>query len=514
MRRVQRIAIMAALATDAGGVGAPSVTSLVLPAANWDSRGRAARSGQYGSSYAMAYVVHDDGYTWWRHTDATGRLTGLDPGQHIAELAGLTGTRVDLPAGNVTASSVGALTRAATGFGGSGSTVEFPGAASTGTGVAAAGAMGVWGNRWETATSRGNPVTIPLGQHFTSPAFDVLPRSVRLNLDGDGTQPIPFAIYVGGSAEDPNGGVLIASGSITPNAAGWATYVLTTSTVIPASSSVRVIINGDPANATSYPGFNQNGGAGSDLTDQNLELYDASAGAGGFTFGQAWPAALSGRSFVAPFNLRLCVQIEYTAAPYCSDASRRGYIGVHTDVVLGGSQSDLTGIDPLGANVYTSVTLPSLIGMIDDRHEFAAGTSTGGQMRLARYDGGVTGDADGATLGVDLGQTSGTATDAWVGIDTPGVSNLTAGAVVQMLVRGNGGRSIRYATGGSPEFASPDYDPADFDGSAEFETNSGSSNSTNDAVACEASVDGTGATNPGNLPGRRMRWRTLGITAV
>ncbi len=515
MRREQQIVVIASSAPSLGG-GAPVVSSFSLPAANFDTRSRAARSGQYGSSYAMAYVANDTDYWWWTHNGV-----GPDPGDWIAALAGKTGHVTDIAAGNRTAAQVGAATRAAHSLGGSGATVAFPGTCSAGTvPIASAGAAGLWGNRNESATARGNPITIPLGQHFTSPSASSFVASIRVNLDGDGTEPVSVAVYTGGSAADPNGGVLAISYTVTPNGPAWYTYVPTAAEAfaLASSTSTRIIVNASTSNATSYPGFNQGDGSGldSDLTDMNLEIYDATVAGGGFDNSQPWPSTLSGRSYTNPFGLRMLVAIEYRQAPFCSDASRRGFVGVHTDQIFGGQQSALTFPDAAGANVYVGVTMPTLIGMEQDRHEVAAGGThdSGAQFRLPCYSGGSIGDASGATLATDVGQTSGTATQAWLGVDVVGSVPIASGATLQLDTRGNGGITIRYATSGSPEIASPDWSPADLASNNEFETNSGSTNSTDDAVAAEATVDGTGGTNPGNYPGRRVRWRTPGIVAA
>ena len=457
-------------------------------AASWDTRGRAARNGTYGSTRQGAYWLlpgSTNRYVWWSHDDGTGRFVGYDPGDYEAALAGYVGIEVQLAAGNRTAAQVATATRAAlnstyTVSGASANVIIAGGGlspllADVGEAFVSRGTAGLWGSRGMTPASHGNAMNDVVCSHATSPAEDVVITAIGVHVSGgdmntppDPDEPIEVALYVGGAAGEAGGAAfagttLVAQGSLAPDAVGYVWLPLTAAQAaeIPASSSLWLCAKGGLGYTTTRTNYHGQGSASSDLTNQQLVVLEAGGGAGQIdpTYGVPFPASLAGINVASVFGVTLMANLEYRTAPFASDGSWGAVLGVHTDDVLGGSQSDLLGGDPLGANVLMSVTTPPVQGMELARREIAIGGTHTGQFRLGIYAGGAAEDPDGATLLHDEGQTAGSATNAWVGIDVaPGVS-VAASSLVWLAFRGNGNVTVRFGANANPEVASPDDDP-------------------------------------------------------
>ncbi len=286
------------------------------------------------------------------------------------------------------------------------------------------------------------------------------------------------------------------------------------------AASLWILVRGQCTNT--HPGLHSTGDlTGSDLTDRQIIVLSGVS---------TDPAVAAPSSLAAPgvgisgaFSVKQMVAVGLDAAPYIGNGERRGVQGMHSDIVFTRSQSTLGA----GANVGVVTPIPYLIGIVATRHEVAVGSThdSGRQFRLHGFgvDGLLDAEIDGGPVLWDAGETTGTATEAWVGLDLADVP-LTPGAFAMLEVRGNGGISIRFEDG---SLGQADRSPAAFDAadpmdfawsqgagdpdSPEVEINASSpTHSTDPAVPIEGPFDATSSFRPGNYPGQRFHWRVAG----
>ena len=332
--------------------------------------------------------------------------------------------------------------------------------------------------------------------------MSLLDRSVASGIvDGYSRDGMPSAASLVGTT-------LLFEVITTGSATGWNWVLLTPSQVAAIASSTSLWMLGKSNSATTDPGYTSTATTtGFDFTVQNMLIFSGIAA----NPSTAYPASLAGEpsttSAVFPFFAVL-----YRPAAGTGDVTIYR-TGVHTDDVLGGSESDLTAPDPAGANVMAFMTAPAFTGLQLHGMRIAVGATHSQQFRIGVATGGVFENIDGATLVWDAGQTTGSSTNTWLSAVAPtgGASvSIASGANMWAWFRGNGGITVRYAPNADATTANPNYDPMDFpissglgDG-AEYETNSGNPNhSTSDAVALESTLvrDVADDLLPGNYPG-------------
>lgn len=514
-----------------------ATVTVTLAAASWDGRDRAARSGTLGSTRTGSYILlpgSTDRYVWCTQDDGTGRQCGYDPGDVEAALVGFTGIQVELDADIVDAADVATAYRAALAgtytTGGTGADLVLSGGGLDVDNVAVGGAFddrgdaGVWGSRGTAVSSHGNPINDVVCAHATSPAFDALITGIGAHFSGgdmstppDPDEPVELALYVGGTAGEAGGAAfagttLVFQGAIAPDAVGYAHIALTPAqaALIPASSSLWLCAKGGPGNTVTRPTFHTQGSADSDLTNQQLVVLEPGIGAGQIdpTFGVPFPASLSGINVDAVFGVVLMINLEFRTDPFVGDGSWRQTMGVHTDAVLAGSQSDL---GAGGANVLVQFETPPVADMYMGAVRIAVGATHTDQFRVFSYLGGVSEDPDGAALAHDYGQTAGSATNAWVELAAPvGRVDVPPSSIEWVGFRGDGNITVRFGANANPEVAGfttdepPDYRLSTGVGDGdEYEMDENNANhSTDDTDPAEATVvtDASDAL-PGNYPG-------------
>lgn len=516
----------------------PTLVTLTLAPASFDTRRRAFIEGHGGSTVNGAYVVlpgtgaAPNRYLWWSHNGYN-----LDPGTHVPALAGYTGVEVALGSGNHTAAQRATATRTAVNgvsgwvAGGSGAQVTIrgpinPATVATGGAYTARGAAGLFGHHTDADFTNGNPFNDAIAVHGTFTAGPAVLTAVGVLLGTPAGESVRLALYIGGSSVSFTGTTLVAQGIVTATGSGnvWAWLPLTAaqSAAIADNASVWVVAKSNQNGGTLHPAFSNLGGAEEDWTARNLVIF--TGGSINVDPAVAFPASLAGlASDIATGNaVVMMAAFEYRTLPLCGDASLGGtttnglVLGMHTDGVLTASESALTSPDAGGANVLAALTTPPIIGMLETRRETALHDISSGQMRTAEYVGGSIGNPSGATRLQDHGAVSGSASMAWVGQNASPEVSIPASSVLHIGIRGNGGVAVGFVLGASPESASPPNNPSDFAtvASDEYETNTGNpAHSTNDAVAFETPfVTDTDDLTPGNYPGVRVRFRVPGDT--
>lgn len=531
------------------GPEAPAVATesveLTLAPASFDNRWRAGIEGRYGSNLNGDHTLlpanadgDTDYYLWWSHDSLN-----LDPGDHVAALSGATGIEVALGSGNITADSRASSTCTAINSAAianwscsaNSGVVTLTGtidAASVATGGAytARGAAGLFGNHTTAVLTNGNPFNSAIAVHGTFTDGPAILTSLCILLGtAEDDDTVRLGLYTGGAFDDLTGTTLQAECTTVGSGSGYACCQLDAAATVSIAdnASVWLVAEADqdddnPADGTTtHPAFSALGGSQEDWTDRNLVIFSDTVDADPST---AMPSSLAGATTDETNAVAMMASFETRALPLVGDGSLGGtttnglVLGVHTDAILAASESALTSPDPGGANVFASLTTPSILGMVMTRSEVAAHDISSGQFRLAEYIGGAIGDPDGATLLQDHGQVSGSASMAWVGINASPEVAIPASTVMHLGTRGNGGVAIGFAANASPDAADPADDPSDFgrSNSVEYETNTANAAlSTDDADPYETPF----ATDPGddqptNFPGRGIRWRVAGDTVT
>lgn len=520
--------------TEAASVATETV-DLTLAPASFDNRWRAGIEGRYGSTVNGAHTIlpanadgDTDYYLWWSHDG-----NNLDPGDHVAALSGMTGIEVALGSGNHTASARATATCTAIDSASIDNwTCDPSGAVATITGTidavsvevggayTARGSAALWGNHTTAALTNGNPFNAVIAVHGT---FDdgpaVLTSLCMLLGTAEADDTVRLALYTGGSSVSFVGTALAGECTTSLDGSGYACCQLDAAETIALADNTSVWLVGkcDQDGGNTHPAFSNVGGAQEDWTNRNLVIVTAGISNDPTV---AYPSSLAGITIDESNAVVMMAAFETRATPLVGDGSLGGattnglVLGVHTDAVLAASESNLTAPDPGGANVFASLTTPSILGMLMTRSEIAAHDISGGQFRIAEYIGGAIGNPNGATLLQDHGQVSGSASMAWVGLNASPEVAIPASTVLHMGVRGDGGVAIGFAANASPDAADPADDPSDFgrSNSVEYETNTANpALSTDDADPFETPF-ATDADDiaPTNFPGRGIRFRVAG----
>ncbi len=200
-----------------------------------------------------------------------------------------------------------------------------------------------------------------------------------------------------------------------------------------------------------------------------------------------------------PFGIIIDAAIMFDSPPYAGAGDLEFRYGNHISATFDSPNSiTLTGTLSMRGR------LPEINGMRVVSSTIGVGTTHTTQYRGGVYQGGASLAApSSATLIVDLGQTTGTATNQYHSLAAPtGTSYLTSGAIINPIWKNNdGGIAVLFRFGTDPD---PDYQPNDWSAGAEYETfsiASGGGMDPDETVSYEQSyLTGTNDTRPGNYP--------------
>lgn len=511
----------------------PSTYTATLAPAGLDTRRRAFIEGHGGSSAAGAYLRIEASSGTSRYAYCTIDGIGFDPGPLVAELAGFEGVEVALTGPTVSAAARATAYAAALApyytTAADGADLEITGALASvtvGGAFTSRGSAGLYGNHTSQPATNGNPFNGALAVHGTFTAGPALATAIGILLGTPAGDDVRIGLYTGGSSTSFVGTTLVAEGIVNAtddgsgNVYAWLPLTVAQALELADNTSVWLTAKCNTGGTTGIHPALALVGDSEDWTARNLVIFSGMSTDPAVAF----PATLDGEAsdIDTGFGVVMMAAIEYRTAPFVGDASIGGATtsgvlhGVHTDAVLGASQSELLIPDAGGANVFAGFTPPPIPGKRLTRLEVAIGDTHSAQFRVACYEGGTLGDADGATLIADAGLTSGSAANAWTGINVAGEPALPDTDPIHVVFRGNGGVTIRYAASGAPEGVNLPDDPADYAMGAldEFEINtSNPSHSTDPADPFESPIVGDASDfNPGNWPGVRFYWRVPGDT--
>ncbi len=530
------------------GSAAPSLSAVTLSAAgeqpevttetatftagpaSWHDRRQASLQGTHGSTRAGLYWripatgTETDRYVWWSHDDGDGRYTGIDPGDHAAELAGYTGIEVQLDAGAVSASDVATATRTALSglystIGGTGADVSIDGeidsASCTVGGMWDPTSLGAWGSRRSTPQFTGNPLSGRVGQFAVSPAADVIVTAIGICLAASATD-VRVSVYSGGSQASLTGTTLEAEVVIPAGATGWRWGVLTASQVFSLASATNIRLVAK-SNGTSDPGYILASDlVGADFPDSGggstyaLEIYDTMSTDPSVAF----PSTLAGEGITtSPVYVMMAMQY---LEPDGTSAVWTTRVGTQIDDPTDLDQvSSLTVPDAGGADLYMGVAHPGILGLQLTAWACCFSTHTT-QLRAHVAQGGTVGDAVGASV-LWQSQTSGSDVDTW---HEESISNvaLADSGVIHWGCRNNAATAaFRFAFQANRALNSPNSNPADWSDASEFEIfrsvngngTGGNVHETNPtvAVASPIATNGGATANNTNYPGAYLRLR-------
>lgn len=438
-----------------------------------DTRNAAWRHGTYGhTAWGIYWQLDLEGggghYIWFTMDGA-----GVDPGTYVAGLAGYTGHQCDMTGPTITASARAALVRALSisgiTIGGSGATASFTGALSGASvgGMWGGSEFGAGGTRRNTAAFATNDLNGRISQSWTHGGGTVVPTALGMYRD-DTSAACRLALYSGGTAGA--GGhtaaalvteVLIAAGGAT----GWVFVE------VPADE-VATIANGAvlrlvaKSNSTMEPGYIGIGDlTGTDFAN-NLEVFDTMSTDPTVAF----PATLAAETADTSNAVYALMAVQYRSTDGTSAIYTTRW-GIQDSVAVGdlAQTSSLTVPDALGAELYMGAAPPPLLGMELHRHGIAHGTAWGSQMRAFVAQGGISGDASGATI-LWQAQTSGSATAAWVEVTPAGTVAVDDSDRLWWGVKNDdAAANFRFALNANRETAVPDDDPGDFVDASEYE---------------------------------------------
>lgn len=398
---------------------------------------------------------------------------GVDPGDHVAELAGYTGHVVDLTGPQVTAADRAAAARAdvtisGMTIGGSGATFTVTGAIGTPTvgGMHGATAMGAAGTRRMTAQYATSDLSGRVSQSWTNAAGTIVPTAIGMYLDDTATA-VRLALYSGGTAGAGGhtsaalvGEILIPSGG----AAGWHWAELPSAAVVSIANGtvLRLVAK---SNGTAEPGYI----AIADLTGtdfaNNLEVLDTMSTDPTVAF----PSTLAAETADNSNAVYLLAAMQYRSLDGSTGlyTTRWGIqVADPTDLAL---ESSLTAPDSLGAELYFGAPPPPMLGLELDTWAIGWGTAHTTQMRAIVAQGASVGDATGADV-LYQAETTGSTTDAWVEYAVAGNVAVDDAETLWWSVKNDAATaSFRFALNANRETASPDDNPADFTDASEFE---------------------------------------------
>jgi hypothetical protein len=518
------------LDADATTPAPPGVTAtFTLQPSSLDDRETAWRQGtRLHTSWGEYLRIPTDAdpdvgdYVYFTHDGA-----GVDPGDHVAELAGYTGHAVDLTGDSVSASTRAAAARAQvtiSGYtiGGSGATFSVTGDIGTCTvgGMHDATLAGAAGARSRTPVFATNPLSGRIGQSMTWSAGTVVPTALGIYL-ADTTTALRLAIYRGGTAGAGGHTSAALLGEVLIPAGGPVGYNFAS---LPPSAVVS-IANGDvirfvaKSNGSSIPAYR---GLGDGFTDyaNNLEIYSETASDPTVAF----PADLSGESATNAFAIYVMGAIQYRSADGTSAVFTTRW-GLHIDDPTDLAQSSsLTSPDAGGAELYMGASPPPLLGMELDTWAIGWSAAHGAQMRMLVAQGGSIGDAETADI-LYQAQTTGSTTNAWAEYSVPGNVAVDPTEPLHWGVKNNSvSVNFRFALNANRDTADPEDLPTDFSDASEYEifnstsgTGSGSgAYDTNPANATASPVDPLTAATASNTnyPAAYLRLRVPASTVA
>lgn len=470
-RRHRRAAMASANTTTMGGVAAATFTFTAQPAST-DTRNAAWRAGTWGHTAWGIYWQVDLTAGGGHYFYFTMAGAGVDPGDHVAGLAGYTGHAVDMTGPTITASARAALVRAVVvaglTLGGSGANVTVTGAidgASVG-GMWSPTTAGAGGTRRNTAAFATNDLSGRISQSWTHAAGTVIPTALGMYLDDTSTA-VRLALYEGGTAGA--GGhtaatlvaeVLIPSGG----AVGWNWVEIPAAQVTTIGNGVLRLVA--KSNGTAEPGYIGTGDLDGTDFAANLEVFDTMSTDPTVAF----PADLSAETADTSNAVYALMAVQYRSADGTSAIYTTRW-GLGATVAAGdlAQTSSLTSPDSLGAELYMGASPPPLLGMELHRHGRAAGSAWGSQMRAFAAQGGISGNADGATV-LWQAETTGSTTNAWVEMTPAGTIAVGDSDFLWWGIKNDdAAANFRFALNANRETASPDDDPGDFVDASEFE---------------------------------------------
>lgn len=475
-------------------------TTFTCAPASFDARFRGHLDGIAGSTRMGAPWIGPDSYVYWTQDDGTGRQVGFDPAVAMPELDGLDPIVVELDAAPLTGAQVAAATRAIVpGASGSGADVVLPGTWSrAGVAFGARGVSSARGNRNALPAGfndgLGGPNNVTIATHLEAGGEDALAVGMSVYLGNVAPGELAeVSLWIGGDENDFTPAALYGAIVFETIATGHHVLLFTPDLVdvVTAGASLWCLTRGTCAQ--SAPGFNSTP-EGSDLTDRQLLVLDLNADPN-----VALPATLAGVNPTGQANLRQLVSVQFVRAPFKRAGGYEVLLGAHGSVLLTSpSQSDFTGVDPLGANVGWPVRNPDVLELRRVAQGMGYGTGLL-PVRLYTREGGATDiDPTGAANMVDGGLTSGAVANSFCEVTGGAGELLTPGEITRLQVCGNGGGSIRFAAWDS-DLANDPGNPHDFLGGAnsEYETNTANVAHSTNPNTVPADVQVTIGVGPG-----------------
>ena len=487
--------------------------------------------GRVGSQIVGHYFILDDAYyVWYRHDGI-----GFDPQLAAVELVGLTGIRVDLPAGNVGDSTVATLTAAA--IDGVGSYTALATSASVEIGECTTVSSG--DTDWESSAQAGvlgTPDNRLLGfNSFPSATLracelDVSSRSTsfiltgcRLAIGDTHTGQLVMAIYQGGVTGDFETAALLGYlGSTTGTDTDTWGYIGSQDGVLvnPASGVVWVAWAHDTGDFE-MP-FTANGQTNAVGTNFVITGGDASfpvAGGAAFSTSAGFPATLgamgAGETGIPSFLLSFVD------------------VGWHSNMVpaarIGTREQDaslFTGTSGAPLLVGNSFNTPDNLGMeVRTAGVNYATHSSGSDYRLALATGGTADNNFNLAVWQDIGQTSGTDT-GWNDISAPSGVSIAANSRIFVTIEfdGVGGSELAFDANGPGPYGDANNNPAAYynGNTSESEVDDGSLGGTpstnvdfdpSTPITGAQTFDGTIYNNENNV-GVRMVYHVPGFEIV
>jgi len=488
--------------------------------------------GRMGSQIVGHHFILDSTYyVWYRHGSA-----GFDPGTsgYAAELSGLTGIQVTLPAGNVTAAAVATATASAidgvgsytaVATGGSITVQELTTVAAGGTSYSASGAAGVFGNldnrmiglnSFSGATLRASQFDLT-----RLPATPFIITGLRLGIGDTHAGQCAIAIYQGGPADgDYNTATLLGTiGSTTGSGTDEEQFIVCTDGVLVDPSAGRLWVAwahqagafemsftwGSQPQASDVD-YLLTGGQGSHVMTAGTSFSDVASFPG--TLGSVAASELGIPSFM----------FSYVSTTFHSDMTPVGRIGTREQdgsLFLGASSAPLL--------VGNSFTTPNLLGMevLSASVNYDTHVS-GSDYRLEIATGGTADNNFNGAVWQDIGQTTGTSL-GWVDVDAPSGVSIAPSSRVFITIEFDGGASaLAFDDDTAPgAYGDQNINPAAYynGGSTESEVDDGSLGGTatttvdfdpSTALVGTQTFDGT-IYNNGNHVGVRMLYHIPGF---
>ena len=487
--------------------------------------------GRVGSEIVGHYFILDDTYyVWYRHDGI-----GFDPQIAAVELVGMTGIRVDLPAGNVADTAVATATAAAIDGVGSYTAIAV-GVAVT---IGECTTVSSGDTDWESAAEAGvlgTPDNRLLGFNSFQSAtlraceLDVSSRSVPFILTGcrlaigdthDGQ--LVMAIYQGGVTGDFETASLLGYlGSTTGSDIETWGYIGSQDGVLvnPASGVVWVAWAHDVGDfEMPFTASGQSNAVGSDFVITGGDASFPVSGGAAFSTSAGFPATLgamgAGEAGIPSFLLSFVD------------------VGWHSNMVpaarIGTREQDaslFTGTSGAPLLVGNSFATPDNLGMeVRTAGINYATHSSGSDYRLALATGGTADNDFNAAVWQDIGQTSGTAT-GWNDIVAPSGVSIAGSSRIFITIEfdGVGGSELAFDADGPGAYGDPNNNPAAYynGNTSESEVDDGSLGGTpstnvdfdpSTPITGAQTFDGTIYNNDNNV-GVRMVYHVPGFEIV